>query len=58
MTGQILRYKIIAKDMKINWILYNTGNGIEEVPFEEIRLNQGDFVIIPKSEISDSPMFG
>ena len=37
-SGQVLRYKILVKDMKIYSILYNTGNGIEEVPFEEVRI--------------------
>ena len=39
-TGSILRYKILVKDMKIFTILYNAGNKqIEEIPFEEIRVN-------------------
>lgn len=32
-TGQPLRYKILVRSMKIFSILYNTGKGIEEVPF-------------------------
>ena len=37
-TGKPLRYRLIVKAMKLFTIKYNTGHGIEEVPFEEIRL--------------------
>ena len=55
-TGQILRYKIMVKDMRIFTILYNDGNGqIEELPFEEIRMNQGDLIMVnPSQEIAYS----
>lgn len=56
-SGQTLRYKIIAKNMKIFTILYNTGKGVEEIPFEEIRINKNDFVSITKSELSSEPLF-
>jgi len=43
-SGRPLRYKIIVADMKISCILYNTGKSVEQVPFEELRRNVGDFV--------------
>lgn len=46
-TGQTLRYKILVKDMKVHTILYNTGQKIEEVPFEEVRYSVGDYFSIP-----------
>lgn len=45
-TGKELRYKILVKDMAIFKMLYNMGNGeILEVPFEEIRMAQGDLFV-------------
>jgi hypothetical protein len=53
-----LRYKILVRDMKVFTILYNTGKSVDEIPFEEVRINKGDLISIKKSELSDKPLFG
>ena len=44
--------------MKIFTILYNTGKKVEEIPFEEIRINKGDYISVKSSDLSDKPLFG
>jgi len=51
--GRPLRYKVLIRDMAVKHILYNTGNSVEFVPFEEYRFNEGDLVVI--SEHSMGP---
>lgn len=56
-TGQILRYKVLVRNMSIFTILYNSGSGgVEEVPFEEVCVNVGDFVSISSSQLSELPL--
>ena len=42
--------------MKIFTILYNTGKGADEVPFEEKRINLNDLVIVKDSDLSDTAL--
>ena len=39
--GRPLRYKVLVRDLAIKQILYNTGNSVEKIPFEEFRLSVG-----------------
>lgn len=39
--GVTLRYKILVRDMEILRVLYNTGSGVEELRFREIRVKEG-----------------
>ena len=56
--GIILRYKILVKDLAIFEVLYNTGNSIEVIPFQEIKLQAGEKRMINNiSEISKRPIF-
>lgn len=57
-SGRPLRYKIIVADMKIFCILYNTGRSVEQVPFEEIRRNVGDYVTFNDQMGSGKSFFG
>ena len=40
-TGRPLRFKILVHNMKIWAVLYNTGNSIEKLKFQEIRISNG-----------------
>ena len=40
-SGRPLRYKILVHNMKIWAVLYNTGNSIEILKFQEIRISNG-----------------
>jgi hypothetical protein len=42
--------------MSIFSVLYNTGKGIEEIPFEEIRVEQNDLIDV-HSDISEKKLF-
>lgn len=53
-----MRYKVLVRDMKVFSILYNTGKSVDEIPFEEVRVNKGDLISIKNSGISDKPLFG
>eukprot|EP00347_Sterkiella_histriomuscorum_P004825 403358945 len=59
-TGQVLRYKILVRNQQIFTILYNTGYGtVEEIPFNEIRLTEGQKFAVLKSnklDFSDKTM--
>jgi len=44
--------------MKIVNVLYNTGQTVEEVPFEEKRIKEGDLFAVENIPGSDEPMFG
>jgi hypothetical protein len=44
-AGQILRYKILIQNHKILTVLYNSGAGIDEIPFEEIKLSLNDSIV-------------
>jgi hypothetical protein len=36
--------------------LYNTGKGVEEIPFDEVRIDKNDIVSIKNSDLSDAPL--
>ena len=46
--GIVLRYKILVKDLAIFEVLYNTGNSIEVIPFEEIKAAVSSSIPIPE----------
>jgi len=48
-TGQKLRYKLLVKDDKVFALLYNTGNSVESIPFEEHRVKDYQLFKILKS---------
>ena len=56
--GFPLRYKVLINNMAVNTILYNNGQCIEEIPFEEIRMEIGDKVTVNKHSLSQVPLFG
>ena len=57
--GQILRYKILVKNLSIFEVLYNTGSSVEVIPHEEIRLEVGEKYIVKNVEdLSHQPIFG
>ncbi len=38
--------------MQIHTILYNTGSAIEEVPFDEVKINLGDYFMVKDDILS------
>ena len=44
--GRPLRYKVLVRDLAIKQILYNTGNSVEKIPFEEFRIRTGQLYTI------------
>ena len=44
--GRPLRYKVLVRDLAIKQILYNTGNSVEKIPFEEFRIRAGQLYTI------------
>lgn len=44
-----MRYKVLVRDMKVFAILYNAGTSVDEIPFDEIRINKGDLITIKNS---------
>ena len=55
-SGRMLRYKILIKDMKVAHLLYNEGHSVEEIPFSEQRINKGDLKTIQSCTLSPLPM--
>jgi hypothetical protein len=33
MLGRPLRYKVLVRDMAVKKVMYNRGNGVEDVPY-------------------------
>lgn len=50
-TGRPLRYKVLVSDLQIKHVLYNTGETVEDVPFEEVRIHRKQKVIIESQEM-------
>ncbi len=54
-SGRTLRYKVLVRDQLIFKVLYNQGNGsVIEVPFQEIRVGQGDILMLENNAKSQS----
>jgi hypothetical protein len=46
MLGRPLRYKVLVRDMAVKKVMYNRGNGVEDVPFSEFRMSAGDLIVV------------
>ena len=57
-TGRPLKYKILVRDKHVAMILYNDNNQVQEVPFEEIRMADGDKIEISGHKLGDFPAYG
>ncbi|CAI2358930.1 unnamed protein product [Moneuplotes crassus] len=56
-TGQVLRYKILIQNHKILTVLYNFGENIDEIPFNETKLSHdGSLYQLKNKEFEDQTM--
>jgi len=59
--GNVLRYKVLVKDGKIDSVLYNTGDKVESIKFKEIQISAnevGNIVITRVVYIEEKKMYG
>ena len=55
-TGNKLNYKILVKDNQIEFILHNGEDGIDQVPFDEIKLAIGDKVTVDGHKLGEAKL--